>query len=211
MDAFPTLTSVASKAAIAEQRTREPAYLYVYVLPIQQWWSSHSTFLCVLFVKAIEQCSFQPLSTSSPCTKDLFSARSRTLRIHIVETAFSLLLLEIQKFGRHTIKMTPWRDKYGSAQFDWDSEKSGFTPLDLIFPGGPLDPASEECRRREIIEAFQGDKLRGYTSMELVQLDAITVREMKPDTLNLPIIPLLQRTRWEKTPSKQHARTQMYP
>lgn len=75
------------------------------------------------------------------------------------------------------------------------STKSGFTPVDYLFPSNSTEANSVKILR---IEEYQRSKLFGFTTRELTQLDAISSRKLRPATLRNGIIPLLRKERWEK-------------
>jgi hypothetical protein len=95
--------------------------------------------------------------------------------------------------------------KYGQIP---GSHKSGYTPLDYLFPAMIT---SEDAQRIKTVEEFQRMKFLGFTTRELNQLDAISSRVLKPLSLESGIIPLLWKDRWEKTPPTAFTRKELYP
>lgn len=61
------------------------------------------------------------------------------------------------------------------------------------------------------MEDFQRQKLWGFTTRELIQLNAISTSSLKPASLENVVIPLLSKQRWEKTPPDAFTRTSLYP
>lgn len=99
-----------------------------------------------------------------------------------------------------------WASKYGDRaqrQGLGIGNKSFLTPVDTVFPTNIelSDEQLEQLMLNNAAEIFQRDNFYGFTTRELVDLDAITSRYLNP--LNLPnrvIAPLL---RWETVPPMQ--------
>jgi hypothetical protein len=102
-----------------------------------------------------------------------------------------------------------WAVKYGAlANGRFGSNKSGFTPIDYVFPtlGSTPDP------NVMAIENFQRENLFAFTSRELGQLDYLPTRELMPGNLQNDIMPLLQRENWETAPAHpDFTRDHLYP
>jgi hypothetical protein len=102
--------------------------------------------------------------------------------------------------------VSPWASKYGDRaqrQGLGIGSKSFLTPVDTVFPTN-IELSNEEIEQLELnkaAELFQRDNLYGFTTRELVDLDAITTRHLEPLNLSNPIIPPLLR--WEKVPPIQ--------
>lgn len=86
--------------------------------------------------------------------------------------------------------------------------KTGYSPLEVKFPG--QKQTTRARMYRDTIEEFQHDKLAGFTSRDLQQMDCLTTRELRSSTLDNPIIPLLQKENWEKTPHSDFPKRDMY-
>jgi hypothetical protein len=102
-----------------------------------------------------------------------------------------------------------WVAKYGAiANGKFGAHKSGFSPLDYVFPtlGQIPDPSIAA------IETFQRNVLYGFTSRELGQLDCLPTRELMPGNLQNSILPILQRENWERMPPQHDfTRDHLYP
>jgi hypothetical protein len=85
------------------------------------------------------------------------------------------------------------------VQVEPQKAKSGYTPRSPLHPATILASTSRRDARNAI-ENFQKEQLRGFTTEELIELDAITNRGLKPSSLNTPIHPLLDRDRWDAKP-----------
>lgn len=104
---------------------------------------------------------------------------------------------------------TPFRTKYGYLDGYENSNKSGVTPTQHLFPGHLMDPKLETQIKHK--EKIQQEALFGWTTRELADLDCLTIRDTKPGDLeSLPIIPLLDRPVWERSSAPDFARTYMY-
>jgi len=103
-----------------------------------------------------------------------------------------------------------WPPKLGSQPLFLGG--SGFTPVDDYIPiiprSGIPDPDQAANDRRV---RLQKDALFGFTTQELVHLDIITERALRPGNLQLPIHPLLLRERWETQPPCYFERQDLYP
>jgi len=80
--------------------------------------------------------------------------------------------------------------------------KSFLTPVDTVFPTG-IELSAQELERNaqnRAAENFQKQELYGFTTRELVDLDAISARYLKPQDLSNGIIPPLLR--WVQRPYK---------
>lgn len=96
----------------------------------------------------------------------------------------------------------PWPDKYQTRGSDDDT-----ITIDLLTPlpiPNPYDLSKYTREERDAIEAvytefeeFQKDKLKGFTTRQLYDLDAITNRRLRASTLNLELHPAFRRDRWE--------------
>lgn len=92
---------------------------------------------------------------------------------------------------------TPYAELFGVAP-QWvglDGTHSGLTPLGP--PRPLLDSQLDVPMATQIeIEDYQRFMLRGFTAQMLLDIDAITNRELNPTDLNVPLHPLLERQRW---------------
>ncbi|RDL37666.1 uncharacterized protein BP5553_05099 [Venustampulla echinocandica] len=107
-------------------------------------------------------------------------------------------------------KLTPWALRYG-ASFD---ANSGWTPISIYFPCHSNELTPEELTELEKIkdmEAFQRRSLNGLTTMQLVDLDAISTRPLKAPNLANAIHPIIRLDRWEKTLHPAFTRQSLYP
>jgi hypothetical protein len=77
-----------------------------------------------------------------------------------------------------------------SPRLGLDGTHSGLTPLG---PPRPLLPSQRDMRDeiRNAVENFQKEEFKGFTSQMLVDVDAITNRELNPSDLNAPLHPLV--------------------
>lgn len=95
------------------------------------------------------------------------------------------------------------------------SHRSALTPIDTLFPVDPASLSQEEKEERVLNSRIQGIQKRlfhGFTTRELVDVDAFTVRKLKAGNLTSPIIPLLQIHNWEGViPLRHHDRVYLYP
>lgn len=104
-------------------------------------------------------------------------------------------------------KLTPWAIRYGAMP---NSHKSGFTLIDYSSFLGAI--SSTKQHENDESEIFQRDRLFGMTTRELDQLDALFTRDLMSGVLsNIPIVPFLQRRHWEKSPSSDFSRSDLYP
>jgi len=98
-------------------------------------------------------------------------------------------------------KKTPYAKQFGSAPawLGLGRDHSGLSPVD---PRPPLLPSQLDIPRktRKAIEKYQRDCLRGFTTQMLIDIDAITNRELKANDLNSPLHPLVERSRWATLP-----------
>lgn len=101
---------------------------------------------------------------------------------------------------------TVFARKYGPKN---GTHRSGFTPLEYLFPRQIPDSEKQSIRDRE---DFQRRELCGFTTRELAQLDVISDRELKKGNLENCIHPLLARDRWENEPPQpSFTRDYLYP
>ena len=101
-----------------------------------------------------------------------------------------------------------WAVKYGATANGKFGSKSGFSPLDYVFPtlGQTPEPTITA------IEKWQRGIFYGFTSRELDQLDCLPTRELKSSNLRNSILPILQRENWEKAPAQPDlTRDHLYP
>jgi hypothetical protein len=97
-----------------------------------------------------------------------------------------------------------WPEKYGPRIF-------GVGPNPIIPPRRPLSPVQrsfpgmiqgrtrrerETKRQNQFLENYQRGCLCGFTSTELLALDAIAERPLQPSTLTNGILPIFRRDRW---------------
>jgi hypothetical protein len=88
-----------------------------------------------------------------------------------------------------------------------DPAVSGLSPIDRLFP---QISQGRTIRDKQVWEDYQRDKLRGFTTRELVDLDAVTSRKLRDGDLSHEIHPILSRCNWEKVPDPRYPRTHMY-
>ena len=81
---------------------------------------------------------------------------------------------------------TVFQTKYGNP----GNEKSGFTPL------SPRVPNHQEALT-STAEFFQRYTLKGYTTAELIEVDAHASREFGQNNLQNPIVEFMDRPRWQ--------------
>lgn len=100
--------------------------------------------------------------------------------------------------------ITPYARMFGvaSPRLGLDGTHSGLTPLG---PPRPLLPSQRDMRDeiRNAVENFQKEEFKGFTSQMLVDVDAITNRELNPSDLNAPLHPLLRRDHWAQLPQSE--------
>jgi hypothetical protein len=90
-----------------------------------------------------------------------------------------------------------WAQKFGAQKYG--STISGYTPVKPTIPG---IPSQENCGRASqavsetIREQYQRHGLNDFTTQELVDLDAISSRRLRPSDLKGPIISFLTRDHW---------------
>jgi hypothetical protein len=89
--------------------------------------------------------------------------------------------------------LTPFARKYFPAP---DHQQTNFFQTkSLLTPLSPRnDISSEDAGARA--EKYQREALSGYTTRELMDLDAITFRELNPISLQNPINEIMSRDRW---------------
>lgn len=103
-------------------------------------------------------------------------------------------------------EQTPYAKKYTEAAHG----KSGLTPLAAYFPDPNL--TSDQVRRREYhaaIENYQRGELYRFTTQELVNLDAVTIRPLQQPNLENPIYPTFLI--WESKVHRSFKRRKLYP
>ncbi|KAE9371054.1 hypothetical protein N431DRAFT_483664 [Stipitochalara longipes BDJ] len=83
-----------------------------------------------------------------------------------------------------TIVPTVFQSKYGNPGFP----KSNLTPL---------SPRTSNSQTRSPEEIFQRYALKGYTTTELIELDAHSNRQLRQGNLQNPILEFMDRKRWE--------------
>lgn len=108
---------------------------------------------------------------------------------------------------------TPWPPKYASREED-EITIDQLEPLPIIYPA---DLYKLTQYQRETISAtnaskeqHQKDKLRGFTTRQLYDLDAITNRKLRASTLDIEIHPAFRRKRWEEDVDPQLIRQHFY-
>lgn len=98
-------------------------------------------------------------------------------------------------------KRTSYLKQFGAAprRLGLGKNHSGLSPLD---PCHILLPSQQDMSQkdRERIEDYQKAHFRGFTTQMLIDIDAITNRELNANDLNDPLHPLLQRSRWSILP-----------
>ena len=99
---------------------------------------------------------------------------------------------------------TPYTIQFGAApkRLCLGIYHSGLSPVD---PRPPLLLSQDDVspKTRYNIEEYQKSLFRGFTTQMLIDVDAITNRELKPNDLNDPLHPLLDRRRWKKLPQAE--------
>lgn len=117
-------------------------------------------------------------------------------------------------------RSTPHSRKYGRfgdedpallAQLSIEHHKSGLTPLAAFHPsvGLPYSTQAELDSWNEI-QTYQRLKLYGFTTRDLINQEVITNGALPLDTLDNPIMPLLNMDRWEETAEPSFNRS-LYP
>ena len=103
-----------------------------------------------------------------------------------------------------------WAKKYGPHP-TWKG-RSGFTPTKPkpILPcnQNQPDPRTVNDEKRE---KYQQDNLASFTTQELIDLDAISSRKLKPSNLDGAIISFLQRDHWYNGQSIGNYNFRTYP
>ena len=98
-------------------------------------------------------------------------------------------------------KGTSYLKQFGAAPrgLGLGKDHSGLSPLD---PCHVLLPSQQVMsqKTRERIEEYQKAHFRGFTTQMLIDIDAITNRELNANDLNDPLHPLLWRCRWSILP-----------
>lgn len=89
-----------------------------------------------------------------------------------------------------------------------NTANSGLTPTEYSFP---RHITNEEAEIIEDREEFQRERLHGFTTKELMALDAISDRKLKEGNLRNKIHPIMTRDRWENVPPSSFGRTALYP
>lgn len=109
-------------------------------------------------------------------------------------------------------KQTPYAKKYGDYYTHQDWERSGFTPVAPRFPEmWPLGTPQhfEDAQIDEQNVSYQRDKFNGYTTQELIYLDAISNRPLKSANLQNGVHQVLNR--WEENVPEWFVRKDIYP
>ncbi|TVY83745.1 hypothetical protein LSUE1_G001148 [Lachnellula suecica] len=107
---------------------------------------------------------------------------------------------------------TPMGAKYGVI--NKATGRSGLTPVDSLFPVDLKKPTGKALQDRKLdrrMEDYQRANLYGFTTRELVELDAITSRNLKTPNISNNILPVMGKDRWEIQPDTQYGRTGSYP
>lgn len=92
-----------------------------------------------------------------------------------------------------SVNIAPFARKYAPAPGDWQT--NFFQIKSLLTPLSPRDNnPSQDARARA--EKYQRENLSGYTTRELMDLDAITNRELNPVNLQNPINQIIAQNRW---------------
>jgi hypothetical protein len=103
-------------------------------------------------------------------------------------------------------ELTKFAQKYGSKD---GSHRSGYTPLDYLFPRNLSESEKEDIIAQE---DYQREELNGFTTRELGQLDVISDRELKAGNLQNHIHEIFGRAKWEsKPPEPDFSRDYLYP
>ncbi len=107
-----------------------------------------------------------------------------------------------------------WEPKWGLLD---GTTVSGYSPVESVFPKFSPDPKDlEDIDKKRTAqlnrdrETWQREQLFGFTTRELVDLDAITTRKLKKGDLRNQLHPLLKRKNWEVAPDISHKRNYMY-
>ena len=95
---------------------------------------------------------------------------------------------------------TPYCKLFGPAPttLGLPNNHSGMSPLGPPSFRGSQSKAQDAIRER--VEAYQKRHLVGFTIQMLVDLDAITNRELKPNDIATVLDPILAKNRWERLP-----------
>ena len=94
------------------------------------------------------------------------------------------------------------------------SGQSGFTPVDESIPKFPIKKAvwgDGERKANEIRLIYQRDRLYGFTTHELENLDVISTRPLRPSNLPDRIHQLFRRDLWESVPPSEFVVDTLYP
>src|SRR6187402_3468967 len=107
-------------------------------------------------------------------------------------------------------RLTRYAEKYGEAVMAAGTGKSALTPLEIVFPADMVTNESmKEAQFRKDIEYFQRQLLWGYTTRDLMNIDAISTRLLKPSNLSNDIHPLFGF--WEDEIDPMFTRADLYP
>ncbi|TGO52549.1 hypothetical protein BCON_0139g00150 [Botryotinia convoluta] len=99
------------------------------------------------------------------------------------------------------------RSSFALRYYDFADGHSDLTPRPTLIPPFPsfsTTPTSRtpsnQRRDWDTIETHQRNRLHSFTTRELINLDAITERQMAASTLSdVPILALLRKTQWDST------------
>jgi hypothetical protein len=102
-----------------------------------------------------------------------------------------------------------WPIKYGPREFGVASQgvnlpaRIPLSPVEYSFPRitsslSRAEAAAELATQNQnrLMEAYQRRELYGFTSLELLNLDVITERQLQPGNLTNRILPMFQRIKW---------------
>jgi uncharacterized protein (DUF885 family) len=84
---------------------------------------------------------------------------------------------------------------------DEPRHRSLLSPVQRLFPERSTDYDTARYkafeRQLKLVEEFQRDSLSGFTTKELIDLDAVSDRHLRGDRLSNPMMPILRQDSWE--------------
>lgn len=101
----------------------------------------------------------------------------------------------------------PKRSSFALRYYDFADGHSDLTPRPTLIPPFPSfsntptsRTPSNQTRDWDTIETHQRNRLHSFTTRELINLDAMTERQMAASTLcDVPVLTLLRKTQWDNT------------
>jgi hypothetical protein len=94
------------------------------------------------------------------------------------------------------------------------SGASGWTPVDNSIPMVPVlwhEDFDRVLRDNVYRKDWQRQELLGFTTLELINLDVITTRRLKPSNLPSRLHQLFRRDKWESMPPPHFPVKTLYP